>query len=691
MRLLIIAIAATMTSAGALAQETEVPKPAKPQLSAQEQQNLLKLQRGFVAIEKIEARRAIATLEAAIKELPADSWMRYSAVLLHAQMTGQFKSRQAVWLNRSVIDTVVLVPDELSFLAAVSNWKLDQFWPVLIEDAWFAPMFIRAFRPRRVVRWSIKDANPEVAAAIPADQEDAKVVESLKFLAKQLDETLQKNADYTPPGVVIINPNHAQRCGGLALALGRFQPVVTLTTPGVTHAKALNFEQVQQLNVPVIQALKQWKVVAQNSWCGLTLAGDYPYRYRNPQYKRLQAVDDLLGRDNRGIRAAVTGRLIGDSVQSVYQAMCSLFIQPQRVLMLNTYRAKNNRDPFLAYDQKEASSRISRLFHVAKLDGEKANLVQLRRQTQPVNKFDWFWMNTSGSPVRFGLQGGKPGHAEDMPIGHPSIIHMIHSYSTENPYDTATLAGRSIAGGAYWYFGSVAEPLLQAFAPPTGMSAKVLAGTPLAFASRKVPGQPYYGPWKLMLIGDPLYSLRHPAPRIEGTPLTNARPVQAVRAGVATPQQLLRNAALTDETELLSPALACASQSKSLQPDVMACVAATLYKNAKYAELADVNVKTAASHPIAAAFVYSAAEVSYRRNLNAKRVDAAGRNLMRILRLGSRSDDIAEHIKRWLSTMDERGQRREAIQLIVGQIQDPWPEPTQQALTQLGLIADGEN
>lgn len=64
-------------------------------------------------------------------------------------------------------DRVVLVPDEATFLDEIGKWRAGRSvldtdparrmlvqgcWPVLIEDDVYTPMFLRAFKPAKVIR-----------------------------------------------------------------------------------------------------------------------------------------------------------------------------------------------------------------------------------------------------------------------------------------------------------------------------------------------------------------------------------------------------------------------------------------------------------------------------------------------------------------------------------------------------------
>src|SRR5690606_19096306 len=54
--------------------------------------------------------------------------------------------------NFPLIDRVVLVPDAATYLDELSKWSPQGRWPVLIEDDHYAPMFVRRFKPRQLLR-----------------------------------------------------------------------------------------------------------------------------------------------------------------------------------------------------------------------------------------------------------------------------------------------------------------------------------------------------------------------------------------------------------------------------------------------------------------------------------------------------------------------------------------------------------
>src|SRR5205807_1629468 len=105
----------------------------------------------------------------------------------------------------------------------------------------------------------------------------------------------------------------------------------------------------------------------------LTLAGDWPYQYQDKDGPG--AFDDLIGRSARGpspARWAFTGRLLGDTTASVYRAMCSLFLQPESTLLLNTYTDPSY--PWSEYVLTGAAERLAGRTPVTLREGNRARL-----------------------------------------------------------------------------------------------------------------------------------------------------------------------------------------------------------------------------------------------------------------------------------------------------------------------------
>lgn len=534
--------------------------------------------------------------------------IHHTALVLRQQISGQFRHRQSFWVQRQVVDRVVLVPDEASFFAAVQMWTEAQYWPILIEDGWFASLFIDAFKPREVVRWEM-----------PNRPRRGRLLDALAQLIQRHNESFDPNQP-PPPGMIALDPTGRQWAGGLALALGRGQPVHTIEM-NMGHRAVVDFKISADLNHRVMKAANNWNLVQAGSLFGVTLAGDYPYRYRlvlplnaatepsgrnrgQPNHQLL-AVDDLLGRIRYGdmdqpIRFAVVGRLIGDQTQSVYQAMCSLFVQPEQMLWVDTY-AERGQGSWGDFRLEPAVQLMDVRMHCDLLTATQATVREFRLRTRPVNPYGLIWINSSGGPKHWEIKGG--GGTADFPLGVPTIMHVVHSHSMSNPWAINTLSGRAIAGGAYWYYGAVKEPFLHSFNRPTGIIHKVLAGTPIAFAARQVIGQMASRPWRLMLVGDPLYTLRgRKEGRVIEKEITGSRPVTAPD-GTRSAHSSLADAALVDQQKTPSFALICLKQAENLEPADVIRATWALFANQQYTAVAALPVEVVDRHPLVGVLV----------------------------------------------------------------------------------------
>ena len=454
--------------------------------------------------------------------------------------------------ERTVVDQVVLVPDMDSFLELIGTWDEHQYFPVLIDDpAWTLP-FLRAFRPACVVRIAgLPTAGKEAARqTLAVSDEDALWKAAQRAVAKAWTEDMvpvdqlppanlvPSSLSPTPPGLVISNPRSPMLAGAVALAAGRFQPLVRLdpvTRDSLSRepsggSRFKTFSDVFSLTEArkfgrLIEALAATITGSYNRLgdrCDfLTLAGDWPYRYFNDEESGIlrgeHALDDLIGRSletNEGglarsrSRWAFTGRLLGDPAASVYRAMCSLFLLPDSALLWNTYNREGN---WSAYRMTDAASTLVRFWPRAMPPvhhaGPGASLSAWHQTFDPVNRFGWIVVNSSGAPRQFSIPGGS-GIPADLPRGQPTVVSIIHSFSAANPLDLSTLAGRWLDNGAYVYFGAMNEPYLHAFRCPKLVTELASTEMPLSAVLRQGQDEFFDRPWHLVYLGDPLFQFR---------------------------------------------------------------------------------------------------------------------------------------------------------------------------------------
>ncbi len=592
LRRFLVLIAVTGIVAMAAAQSPELddqPDSASPSQVVKDQTESLLQALG--ALNRGDTAGSLARIDALLAMEPATS-AQGAARVLRGQIESAFGARQTTWLNRKVADRVVLVEDEAAALAAMNQWTPESFWPVLIEDGWFTPIFIAAFEPAQIWRWG-SDAGVEQDLAEAWQQ----TIQSHNEQLAQGDPDRPR-----PPGMVVLDLKGPQRLGGLALALGRGQPIVVMRQGGrVRHVAAL--PDVMRFNSELMKAAAHWKLLSADAWFGITLAGPFPYRYRVPLKENekqkandpfdmtLRAVDDMMGRlldtqTQRLVRVAVVGRLSGTAGQALYQAMCGLYLQPKRMLWVDGYSLRGG-TTWVDYGMNGAVERMGQRYECELLTGPQVNLEAFHRETRPINPFGMIWINSSGGSRSWQING-KAG-PDDFPVGAATAMHVVHSHSLANAWNANTLAGRAVAGGAYWYYGAMAEPFLLAFNQPTGMAQRILAGTPVAFAARQMVGQMGATPWRLMLIGDPLFTLTDAhADRIELEPGPNFRPIERLGDDASAPQRLSQ-AVLIDRESTLPLALACVNQAEDLKADDLARAAWVLYRAGRHDALAPMS------------------------------------------------------------------------------------------------------
>jgi hypothetical protein len=455
--------------------------------------------------------------------------------------------------RRLVVDQVCLVPDVPSFLEAIASWDDRHFFPILIDEpAWTLP-FLRAFRPSRVVRHATRghgrtSSIPGSSGPSPQADRLERWMAAVGAVARgwsppsRGDDELPlggappRGLDATPPGLVLSSPDSPMLAGAVALAAGRFQPLVRLE-PGlwgldawggersVRYADVLTLEQAwrfaRRLEGQVASVTPRYDRLGDD--CDfLTIAGDWPYRYddraEGAPARGIHALDDLVGRslvgepDARGLndsrrRWAFAGRLLGDPAASVARAMGALFLAPDAALLWDTYDSRDARSeytvaPAVGFLGQSGLIRSAVVYGA----GPGSSLASWAQVMDPRNRFGLIWMNSTGGPSDFSIAGG-PGRPADVPGGYPAAVLMVQSNSAADPADPRTIAGRWLAQGAYVYFGSVNEPFLQAFRKPGLVADLAIRGVPLSAALRQGESEPFGRPWRLIFLGDPLYRL----------------------------------------------------------------------------------------------------------------------------------------------------------------------------------------
>ncbi len=429
--------------------------------------------------------------------------------------------RQKLYQVREVENIVYLVPDIKTYLYYVSLWDERKIYPVLLEDSKLNDKFIEAFKPAEVkkVRSVIIAGNVDenmLYRALCTSWNSEDILSEIKtdYSKDNIKEFFDTNG-HIPLGMVLFNINSGEMAGGLALASARLQCFDLLPFVG-KNEKVVNVVKARILKDKVEATITSWGYPYEGLLDGidyLTIAGEFPYAYdfKKTTSPGRYSMDDALSRNKQNKRNAYVGRLAGNFNESIYQAMCAIFLQPRDILFFNSYEDKGN---WVKYRTDVPASLLSTSFRVTNLDKGEATLERWQTlNKEKGNFYDMIFINSSGGPADWSLSNSKAS-VEDIPESVPAIILYTHSNSAANPYDENTIAGRWLKNGAYIYFGSISEPYVQSFNTPSEITADLLFGRPLSQCLRKDSGS-WSSPWKLIFIGDPMYGLAPQAPRVD--------------------------------------------------------------------------------------------------------------------------------------------------------------------------------
>ncbi len=431
-----------------------------------------------------------------------------------------------------VAKQVVLVPDAATWLDEVGHWSATARWPVLIEDDVLAPLFIRGFKPERVLR------RPSVGT-LPADKgEREKLLAATAARAwrdpkapadaptPSLDDAL-KAAGLVPPAVVVTSVDDPAWPAAVALAAGRGLPIRFVDGDFGAPNDVLDAARFHQLDQAVrgaldstglpyaslgdaVDAIALCRTVAAKATPDLppqarvTLPANAPIKATDPL-----AVADCLGRDGDGKRYAVVGWIPGPSPRAAYMAMASLFLPRDDWWFISGYATS---EPWSRYAPEPAAALLKNEGYQTRTSTDaQASLANWLRLLMGGFSADIIVMNSSGDPNWFSLTGNDRGRTQDVPfLATPAALHLIHSWSLTRPTDAGSIGARLLDRGVYAYVGSVQEPLLMAFVPPQTLARRVASLGPFLVSSRWLEGN-LDVPWRVTAIGDPLMLVLSPS------------------------------------------------------------------------------------------------------------------------------------------------------------------------------------
>ena len=466
--------------------------------------------------------------------------------------------------NRAkVLSTLVLVPDEISYLAAIAAWHVAEDgsqtrFPVLIDDGTHGAeqqiaRFVRAFDPRRVVRFK---AAAEPLSDKPLERRAAfeKVLGTVWGAPGGKPEDLKKRfgaLGFTPFGVVAAWPSDPAWTAAIALAAARGQPILWLEPRGggldswvgiqeaITFGNQVN-EQVKQFGYTYEEPGDEIQAVC---LC-MSMAGKVYYGEEEPSKTRFRALTDFVGRTFStakgkaySLRWGWASQIVGDQPTAAYDAMSALFTKWwDRAWLVDGY---NSSAPWVNYDMTVVSRVLAKQGVDIILDDSSGGVGvdDVRRRasgtrmgsTQPLGSSSpgmgmdatFFAVNTKGMEDFFELHPGL-GRPDDIPLfRRPFAAYVVHSWSARYPSQRSTIAGMCLERGAFAYIGSVDEPTLQGFTPTPIFANRLVANIPWGAVGRQDadPRHPENDvPWKIAVFGDPLATLGSSPERVDEAP-----------------------------------------------------------------------------------------------------------------------------------------------------------------------------
>ena len=489
-----------------------------------------------------------------------------------------------------VIDCVVLVPDEGAYLEEIARWSPKARWPVLFEDDAFAPRFIRAFRPARVIRRAA--GTPPADAAALASAASAAICRAWGGdpAAGQSPDAAMRAVGLVPPGLVVASAPDPSWTAAVALAAGRGQPLAWIEAPAGTSANdILDAAAFRALDAAVRAAFASTGLPFDRlgddletlTLCrrsALRVALPDPPGGRNPQIPPDPgplSLTDALCRNADGSRFAFAAQVFGDRARAAYMAMCALYLRRTETWMFDGY-ARRGAPAFAAYSFEKVTPALTELgFATRSWEGSNGTIGSWRALLPSGIGPDVLLVNSSGNCDFFEAEPGSSAPSTDIPVlRRPMALSMIHSFSLQAADSGYTVGGRWLDHGVYAYAGSVHEPFVTAFIPPANLSQRIASLAPFLVASRHWEGDPIPQVWRVATIGDPLMTV--PSPKVFAMVPGRVAPPEGMGDDVRASARAALERVKTAEGDGLRDALAVAMHDLVLAGDD--AVAAQLWK-----------------------------------------------------------------------------------------------------------------
>lgn len=385
----------------------------------------------------------------------------------------------------SLVNQVVLVPDEATYLDELSKWTPEKRWPVLFDDNRFAPRFIRRFRPKKIWR------RESVGSKIESFEQTAQIV-----IAKACGNTSVSDNQFEPLGVVITRLGDPARVSAVTLAAGRGQLLRFVKSWGDPNDEWSEIQTERRMS-----EAESLVSNANNSISAITVCMNMsPLANFKGSKENPVATTDLIGRDAKGKRFAWCGWIFGSKKQSAYIASCSLFLPRDQYWFCNTYPNKGLWANYGEGNMEEVLPKFGLGFSTT--NGTVESLYKVDKGGLAT---DVIYFTSKGNQDFLELSDKKIAPTWIPILNTPAALNFIHSWSLKSPSNRTTVGGTWLDRGVYAFVGSSREPLLQAFVPPMEVMRRTMNLVPFLPASRWFSEQGQYAkPWRINTIGDPL-------------------------------------------------------------------------------------------------------------------------------------------------------------------------------------------
>jgi hypothetical protein len=419
-----------------------------------------------------------------------------------------------------VAPVVVIVRDTTSYVQAISLWRINSRFPVLIDDGTPTAReniarFVRAFKPAKILRFASATPDRSNGVAVPEAVENAVGLawsmpspDPLKPFDRAAVLAQWKSLQLTPPGIVVAAVDDPAWTAALALAAGRGQPIFWTTSSRrldapMTVADAETLEK--NIEAFAESTGLSWKATG-DDLDALTLCTAMPQTISGTAVG-IMATTDRVGRSNTGggagpKRWAWSSQIPGTGTDAAYRAMSALFAPvAKEAWIFDSYPDSPGWNTFSGKTAEEAL--VSLGWTVKGVRTPSGTIDAWRKEAKSPITAPLLLVNTKGEKHQFHLASGT-GTLADIPfLAAPSMVNFVHSFSAQYVGTRDTLAGRWLDRGAAAYVGSVDEPQLTGFVPTPAVAARLAAGIPLAVAVRYDDAPPH----KITVIGDALWTI----------------------------------------------------------------------------------------------------------------------------------------------------------------------------------------